>query len=128
MVQEQSLLEKVSARINIDWFLERFNLSTAVVVETIASFGLGFFAGLFIQKYLKQAIVAVIGFIIVVALLQYMGIFTCVIHWDQVKNITGIGPADTLSALAQDWIAWMQMHVRQVISVVIGFIVGLKVA
>lgn len=120
-------IESTAAKFNFDTFLKKFNLTTAALIEMAAYFGAGFLAGLFVKRYLKQLLIAVVVFFLIVKGLEYTGIGSMIFNWGRVKEVTGISPSDTVGTLSNGCFTWVQTHVRQVISTLIGFLIGMRV-
>lgn len=122
-------IESFAQKINMDRLLQRFNLTTAVVLETALYFGGGVVMGFFAKRYLKQVIVGTIVLFFALKGLEYAGIIEpSVFNWLRIKELTGISPNETLSTVGKTWIVWMQRHIRQAVSAILGFWVGLKLA
>ncbi len=124
----RSWTDSLTDKFNFDNFLGKFNVTTALVVETTLYFVGGILFGFLMKRYFKQVITALILFFLMLKGLEYIGVGSMVLDWDRIRVLTGIGPADTLDSLAKYYMAWAQAHVRQVISAVIGFLVGMKLS
>lgn len=113
---------------SLNSFLSCLDITTALVVETASYFAAGILLGFLAKRYLKQTIVAVLVFFILLKGLEYLGIGAMVFNWDRLKTLTGMGPQDTLDSAAKIYLLWIQTHVRQVVCWVIGFLMGLKLS
>jgi uncharacterized membrane protein (Fun14 family) len=120
-------LQSLADRFNFDDFLQRFNLSTAVILEIIAYAGAGFLAGFLFKRYFKFALVLIILFFLALKGMEYAGVGSMILNWDRVRELTGFGPSDTLESVVRTQLVWIQMHVRQTISFVVGFLIGIRV-
>lgn len=124
--QPMGWIDSITSKFNFDSFLKQFNVTTATVVEVSTYFGAGLAIGFLAKRYLKQLIVGIILVVLFLKGLEYFGVSSLTVNWTRIKELTGIAPTDTIGGLAQIYLAWLQTHVRQTVSAVIGFLVGMK--
>jgi|GEM_PF-5929286 hypothetical protein len=125
--QPHSWIDTVAEKLNLDSFFKKFNVTTAVVIETVSYFTVGVLLGFLIKNYLKQMLTMLVLFFLTLKGLEYMGIGSMVLNWERIKMLTGMGPSDTLESVIKFYVFWVQTHVRQVISLIVGFLVGIKI-
>jgi hypothetical protein len=125
-LKPHSWIDTVAAKLNFDSFLGKFNITTAIILESGSYFTVGALAGFMIKRYLRLVLISSFGFFIIVRALDYSGIGSMVFDWTRIKAMTGIGPADTLDSIVRFYILWARTHVRQVISLGTGFLIGIK--
>lgn len=116
-----------SMKSSLSNFITSMTESKAVIAETLAYFAAGFAVGFLAKRYLRQLFIVIVVSIIVIKGLEYAGVGTVALNWSRVKELTGVSTTDTLGAVAQAYLAWLQMHIRQTVAVVVGFLVGTKV-
>jgi uncharacterized membrane protein (Fun14 family) len=94
-------------------------------VEVGTFFAGGILAGFLFRRYFKDVVTWLLIILVIVVLLDYAGIIA--IRWDTVQGVVGTSPTETLDALFQSALVWIKRNVPLVISLVIGFTVGIKV-
>ena len=124
--QSKGWVDTFDSKVNLGGFLKNFNIKTVVIVETVAYFSVGVFSGFIIKNYLKPLLVMALVYFLLLKGLEYVGIGVMVLNWEKVRMIVGMGSQDTLDSLARMYFLWMQTHVRQVVSWVFGFLVGIR--
>ena len=107
---------------------ERILASKTMLLEVGMFLCIGFLSGFLFKKYGKYFIIPVVlgG---TLALLQYMGIVTITIHWDQVQAQFGLQPVGGIDkGFIGAFFVWVKKNLAIVISFTVGFFVGTKVA
>ena len=121
-----SWIDTLASKVNFDTFLKRFHITTAVVLETFSYFTVGVLLGIVVKRYLKQIIILVIALLVLIKTFEYMGVGAMTLNWIRIKALIGIGPQDTLDSVVRFYTLWVQTHVRHVVSLMIGLLVGIK--
>jgi uncharacterized membrane protein (Fun14 family) len=125
-VSQPGWIVELAAKINIDEFLLKFNLTTASLIEILTySFG-GILVGFLSRRYLKHVIIFGIALFLLLKGLEYTNITVVAFNWTKMKELTGIGPNDTVSNVLQNYACWIQDHMPLTIGTLIGFAIGLK--
>lgn len=125
---EKGWIQTITEYLNFDSFLSKFNLSTAIVLETLGFGAAGFLAGLLVKRYAQQVIIGIILFFLLLKGFEYFGVGSMSLNWARVKELTGITPDATFGSICSSLMTWLQQHVRQAIAIVVGFVAGLKLA
>jgi len=119
-------IEELAEKLNADTFFRKFNLTTAQVIEILTFFIGGIAAGFLIKRYLKHALVAAILVIALLKGMEYFGVSTVVINWRRMKELTCIGPNDTVSDVLNMYLSWLKTHIPQTIGALVGMLLGAK--
>ena len=125
--QQSGFVDRMASVVNLDWLFGKVHMTTAMAIEMLLYFGAGFFFGLLVKRYARYVVSFAIICVLVSVGFQYMGLLTFTIHWPRVKELTGIAPADTIGSLATAYMAWLKGHLRQVVSALVGFLLGFKI-
>lgn len=117
------LLER--AKEFIDQFSRKIGVSGDRSVEFLSYFGFGFLVGYFFKKFSTHVFIALGAFVLGLLALETVNVI--VIDWAQVRALTGIGPSDTIGALATNYFEWLKAHVAVVAVTFVGFLIGHRV-
>jgi uncharacterized membrane protein (Fun14 family) len=120
-------IEQLAQKINADTFFRKFNLTTAQVIEIITFFIGGIAAGFLAKRYFKHVIIAIVLLVVLLKGMEHFGITTVVFNWARMKELTGVGPRDTVSDIVHTYAYWLKTHIPVTIGVVVGFLLGLKI-
>ncbi len=126
--QSQGLVESATSKFNFSNFLSNFNVTTALVIEVASYFTAGVLIGFVLKRYFKQVFITLLVFLLMLKGLEYFGVGSMIFNWDRIRALTGIAPEDTLDSLVKFYLAWLQVHLYQVVSAVIGLLVGIKLS
>lgn len=119
-------ISQLASKINMDSFLNQFNLSTVYVITLFTYFAGGALAGFIAKRYLKALVITLLLCFLLLKGLEYLGISSITFNWLRIKELTGIGPGDTVGNIVRNYAAWLQQHLGETISAIIGFIIGVK--
>lgn len=122
----QRWISQLADKINMDSFLNQFNLSTVYVITLFTYLGSGALAGFVAKRYLKALIITLLVCFLMLKGLEYLGVSSISFNWVRVKELTGIAPNDTVGDIFRTYGVWLQQHIGETIASVIGFIIGIK--
>lgn len=125
-VSRPGWIVELASKINIDDFLKKFGLNTAGLIEMVTYCLGGILVGFLSRRYLKQVIIFGIALFLLLKGLEYTNMTVISFNWAKMKEITGIGPNDTVSSVLQNYACWIQDHMPLTIGALIGFLIGLK--
>lgn len=125
--QQEGLMESMRQYLNPTKVMEKFDLSKQRIIEVGIYFGVGFAIGFLMKKYANFLIAAVITVGCVVAL-HYVGLLDITFHMDRVNAWFGITMPSVQGDLFYHLWEWVKSNVILVVSFVIGFLIGIKVA
>lgn len=92
---------------------------------TIALYsGVGFVIGYLCKKY-AHFLVFLIVLGVGVSVLQQMDYVSYVIHWERIYVSLGIEPSAHVSVISAS-VDWIKSNVTQVVSLIVGFLLGLR--
>lgn len=94
-------------------------------IEITTFFAVGILGGFLCKRYFKSALVWALMSVVIVVVLDYIGMIA--IQWDTIQGVVGASPAQTFDRLFEETIVWARDNVPAVISLIIGFTVGIKV-
>jgi uncharacterized membrane protein (Fun14 family) len=125
-MEKIGFFEKIKGWFNFDTIKHKLNLSKERFFEIGIYLGVGFLVGFLLKKY-AHLILWLLLFILGLVVLRQMDFITLTIDWDKVESLFGI-QRTTMSAstLTLAW-EWIKLNALLVISVSIGFILGLNV-
>lgn len=126
---QPGILESVKERVNASQIFEKISESQGLIMDVLLYGGIGFLTGYFLKRYSNIVIIAILlatGLVF----LQQLDFINITIHWDKIHTTLGLSPAvkvlsDNFFILATEW-SRANMHI--VVSWVIGFLSGLKIA
>jgi uncharacterized membrane protein (Fun14 family) len=126
---QPGILESVKERVNASQIFEKISESQGLIMDVLLYGGIGFLTGYFLKRYSNIVIIAILlgtGLVF----LQQLDFINITIHWDTIHTTLGLSPAvkvlsDNFFILATEW-SRANMHI--VVSWVIGFLSGLKIA
>lgn len=123
---KQGWISQLASKINMDSFLNQFNLSTVYVITLFTYFAGGVLAGFIAKRYLKALIITLLLFFLFLKGLEFLNVTSISFNWSRIKELTGIAPSDTVGDIFRHYAAWVQEHLGETIAAVIGFIIGIK--
>ncbi len=106
--------------------LERLKFSTARAVEMGMYLGFGFLVGYMLKRFSAVVLITVLIIIAIVALGQF-GIVDLSVNADRVKDLMGLPNVTDAGAATLVW-QWIKDNVILVLSFLVGFIVGIRLA
>lgn len=124
--QQEGLVNSFKEYLNPKNWAEKCNLSKQKMIECGIYFLVGFGLGFLIKKYsnfLYAAAVTIVG----ITLLHYLGFITIAVHTDRLQSVLGIEFSCVQSDMPSHCMEWVKMNIVLVVSLVVGFIIGLKV-
>ncbi len=122
----QNWISQLADKINMDSFLNQFNLSTVFVITLFTYFAGGVLTGFVAKRYLKALVITLLLCFLLLKGLEYLGVSSISFNWARVKELTGIAPTDTVGDIFRTYTAWLQQHIGETVASVIGFIIGIK--
>ena len=126
--QQQGLLETVKEKVNINQIVDKVHESRNIIVDIALYGGIGFLIGYLLKRY-SNAVIVVILMTTALIIMQQFDILTMVIHWEKINELLGLPVAsklitDNFPALAMEW---ARTNVPIVVSMLVGFLVGIRV-
>jgi uncharacterized membrane protein (Fun14 family) len=126
---QTGLLETVKEKVNLNQFVEKVSESRGLIMDALLYGGVGFLTGYFLKRYSNVVIILVL-LISCLAALQQFELIAITVYWEKIHAMLGLSPAakvlaDNFLVLATEW-AKANMHI--VVSSIIGFLCGLKIA
>ncbi len=124
---EAGVLETLKENLNPSHLMKKFNITSATLLQMAIYFGVGIMIGYMLKKYGKFVIVLIL-FILGLLLVQQIGLVDITVHTDKVQELFGLQPTayDDKHLLVGYW-EWVKAHVALVLSLSIGFLVGLRI-
>ncbi len=127
VVNQQGLLDTLKEYLNPNTWVKKLDLSKQKLFELAIYLAIGFTLGFLVKKYADFLVSAAIVIACFVAL-HYFGFLDIVVHMDKVQSVLGIKvPAFQSDLLAHIW-DWIKMNVAIAVTLVVGFLIGLRVA
>lgn len=128
-VPGQGFVDTIKNKVHWDTLVQKIQQSKTHIIDALLYGGLGIVIGFFLKRYNMYVLAGVVT-LLLIALLQYFGILTIVIHWDYLNTQFGIPipistEASQLGAALWDWV---RSHAVISISLMIGFLLGLGFA
>lgn len=120
-------MESMKENLNPSKLMEKLDLSKQRIIEIGVYFGVGFALGFLMKKYANFLIAAIITIGCVVAL-HYFGFLDISVHMDRVQSMFGISMPSVQGDLSYHLWEWVKNNVTLVVSFVVGFLIGIKVA
>lgn len=124
---QTGMMETAKDYFNPQTLLEKMNLSKQRLIELGMYFGIGFLLGFLVKKYSKFLFAAAVTLASLVVLQQFE-IITLAVNWDRVQDVFGIQTPTLEADLFTLYWEWIKVNVTLVLSLSLGFIIGLKVA
>lgn len=125
---EVSWFDRVKETLNPSALWEKIKASKGTLLDIALYFGAGFLLGFLMRKY-GRYLVFMILFLVGLVLLQQFNIVSFDIHWDKIRETLGIQPLQVSkdsNIMAVLW-EWAKVHYIIVLSLAIGFLLGLQV-
>lgn len=125
--QQEGLMDSVKEYLDPRKWPEKCNLTKQRMIEMGIYFAIGFAFGYLAKKYANFLYAAAITIACMVAL-HYVGFINIAVNMNKIQSMFGITmPPFQSGVLAQYW-EWIKVNVALVVSLAIGFVVGIKVA
>jgi uncharacterized membrane protein (Fun14 family) len=122
-----SWFEKIKESLHLDTLAEKIKANKAVFID-IGIFSLaGFIAG-FVTKRYGNYMIALVLFVVGLLILQHVDLIHISINWTNVEQVFGIqkNPAVEGGALLTVFWEWIKANVVRLVSLIIGFLIGLR--
>lgn len=119
-VNVQSWYEGFKATLK-NWYA-KLNLSNDRLIEIAGYFIVGFISGFLFKKSIRFLFFFLLIFIIAIVLMDSFGLIN--INWNNVRELTGIGPSDTVGGIFSNFLHWIKINIVMVLSAFIGFLIG----
>lgn len=125
-VEAQSFVDKIKEFFQFDKLMQSFDFSTSHLIKIGSYATVGFLIGFFFKKYGRSLLIVVGVFALFLYALSYLSVVT--IHWEQARHLVGLAPQDSFETLLQAVWDAVQRQVASAVSLLIGFVIGYKVA
>ena len=124
--QQEGLVNSFKEYLNPKNWAEKCNLSKDKMIECGIYFLVGFGLGFLIKKYSNFLYAAAVTIVCVVGL-HYLGFITIAVHPDRLQSVFGMEFPSVQPDMSSHCMEWIKMNVALVVSLVVGFVIGLKV-
>ena len=114
MVQQQS-----------EALIQRLNISLQDIVRILSFFGIGFFVGFLLKKYLRYFFIITLTLIFFFIVFDRFGVI--LVDWTHIQQLTGVDPQSTIQHTGEQVLSIIQEHTVLVVSGFIGFVIGYRV-
>ena len=114
MVQQQS-----------EALIQRLNISLQHIVRILSFFGIGFFVGFLLKKYLRYFFIITLTLIFFFIVFDRFGVI--LVDWTHIQQLTGVDPQSTIQHTGEQVLSIIQEHIVLVVSGLIGFVIGYRV-
>lgn len=114
-----------SAKLNIENFWSKLNITSSDIIQFVSCFGIGFLIGLFLKRYVKYFIMFLICAVLLLAVLQYFNIIK--INHEQIKILLGFSQTATFESIMQTVLIGIRVHAISVGCGILGCLLGFKV-
>ncbi|MGA9531053.1 MAG: hypothetical protein WBQ73_04175 [Candidatus Babeliales bacterium] len=121
-----SFIDKIKHSLQWDTWKKNFAFSQEALTEVGIYLGIGFVLGFLLKKYSTFVVIVtltVVGFVV----LQHVGVLSFSINWTMIYEKLGFEPLVYGDNFLNTYWQWASENVRIVISLIVGFLVGLKV-
>jgi uncharacterized membrane protein (Fun14 family) len=124
-----SFLDTVSQKLHLDSLMNKFNISKSTLIEIGLHLGVGFAVGFLLKRYNKLFFTLVLLFL-GLWFFQHIGVINLVINWAKIQELFGLqcpfgqSSCDLGTAVWQ----WITTHVAATISLLLGFLIGIRLA
>lgn len=125
--EQTGLMDTAREYLNPQGWLEKCNLSKQRVIELSIYFVVGFALGFFIKKYSKALYVLTLIILGLVAL-HYFDIINVTVNVSRIKSMLGIEVPPLQTDTLTQYFEWAKTNIVLVVSIIAGFLLGLKVA
>lgn len=124
--QSTGLFASLFHALKVDSFLQKFHGNSALVV-TVFLYGLiGVFVGFCARHYMRSIVLGILFCAVSIKLGEFAGVSAMTLKWARIYQMTGVSPHDTLSMTLHVYVSWVRGHIIQVMSMVVGFFIGIK--
>lgn len=123
--QVQTLPWWQSIQQQLESWVQQFNISLQDIARIVSFFGIGFFTGFLLKKYLRYFFIITLTLIFFFIVFDRFGII--LVDWVHIQQLTGIDPQSTIQQTGEQILAMAQAHIILVISGFIGFLIGYRV-
>jgi uncharacterized membrane protein (Fun14 family) len=124
---EAGMFETLKETLRPSTLMKKFNITTSTLWQMAIYFGGGIILGYVLKKYGKYVILC-IAFCLGLLLLQQIGIISLTFHPQKFQELFGLEAIDfdEKNVLLCYW-EWVKSNVALVLSLSIGFLVGLRI-
>ena len=105
--------------------IQRLNISLQDIVRILSFFGIGFFVGFLLKKYLRYFFIITLTLIFFFIVFDRFGVI--LVDWSHIQQLTGVDPQSTIQYTGEQILLIIQEHIILVISGFIGFVIGYRV-
>jgi uncharacterized membrane protein (Fun14 family) len=105
--------------------ITRLGVTLQDIVQVVSFFGVGFFAGFLLKKYMRYFFIVtlfMVGFFIV---FDHFGVI--LINWSHVQQLTGVDPSSTVQQCGECIMMVIRQNLVLTLSGFLGFIIGYRV-
>ncbi len=100
------------------------NLNLDFLAITIF-FGVGILTGFLCKRYLKKIIILCLISLGTVIAFEYAGLLA--VRWDFIQSVIGATPEQVFETVRFGTIVWAQNNTSAAVSLIVGFLIGVKV-
>lgn len=122
------LVEGMKQKFQLDSIVEKLKESRGHIVDILLYGGLGVVIGFLLKRYSTFVIMAILTCAFI-ALLHQLNFLAVVFNWNYIQEQFGINPSiiENGNFLAMMW-GWIRANMVITISLIVGFLFGLKCA
>lgn len=123
-------IERLKERLNPDNLAETFHLNKATLITMGIYFVVGLILGILVQKYARFMFAMAMAVIILVVLMQ-LDIIHIAINWNTIQDYLGLqsiaSSSQPILDLGAVYWEWVKANVAYVLSLSVGFLIGLRI-
>lgn len=125
--QQEGVMDTLKDYLNPSKLAEKLDLNKSKMIAMGIYFCIGLALGFLARKYSSFLIAAALT-IACIVLLQYSGFIDVTVHMDRIQALFGIQMPSVQGDLSYHLWEWVKQNVAVVVCLIVGFLIGLKVA
>ena len=127
---QAGFIERIKEHLNPENLSEKFNLNKATFIAMGIYFAVGLILGILVQKYSRFMFAMAVTVILIVILMQ-LNVISVSVNWDTIQDYLGLQSISSSSQPVMDLGAlyweWVKANVALVLSLSVGFLIGLRI-
>jgi hypothetical protein len=126
--QQAGIMETVKEKMNMGQLVDKISESRNLIFDVVLYGSIGLLTGYLLKRY-SGAVIVIILMTSALMIMQQFELIVLAVNWDKINEILGLAQANKLLAdnMVPLAIEWAKANMLVVVSMLIGFLVGIKV-
>jgi len=126
--QPAGLMDTVKEKMNVSQLVDKISESRTLIFDVVLYGSIGLLTGYLLKRY-SGAVIVIVLMTSALMIMQQFELIVLAVNWDKINEMLGLAQANKLLAdnMVPLAIEWAKANMLVVVSMLIGFLVGIKV-